>query len=154
MNCVTCGAALRPVPNRDYLVCQYCSGFHFPKASPDGVKKLGQPSKLRCPVCDLGLIGGMADSQAVLECERCHGLLLPTGAFAELAQIRHERTTARPQPLGDIEEPSRHLRCPSCHHWLDRHPYYGGPPHLMVDSCEHCNLLWLERGVLAAVQSA
>jgi Zn-finger nucleic acid-binding protein len=152
MNCMACGAAMRPVTNRDYLVCEYCSSFHFPAASPDGVKVLGEPSKLRCPVCALSLLSGAAENHAVLECERCQGLLLTAGAFGELARIRHARNGKRPVPVDAIREPSRHLRCPQCNHWLDRHPYYGGPAHLMIDSCERCNLLWLERGVLAAVQ--
>ena len=153
MNCRTCGAQMRPVPNRDYLVCDYCSNFHFPHPAPDGVKILGEASALPCPLCHQALVSGTIDNHPLLECERCQGLLMLMADFAELAQSRRrEQHGPHPVPLEQNREPPCHLLCPRCRKWLDRHPYYGGPAHLMLDTCERCNLLWMERGVMAAMR--
>jgi Zn-finger nucleic acid-binding protein len=143
---------MKVVPHRDYFVCDYCSNFHFPKESPDGVKILGKRSKLKCPNCRLALISGSVDNRRLLQCKQCHGLLMRMAEFAEVVHC-HRPLARTPAVMQEIlDEPRRHLLCPRCRQWLERHPYYGGPAHLLINTCERCNLIWLDRGVLAALR--
>jgi hypothetical protein len=49
-------------------------------------------------------------------------------------------------------DPGQELRCPLCKGAMDHHAYGGGDlGNAMIDSCEDCCLVWLERGVLGKI---
>jgi Zn-finger nucleic acid-binding protein len=45
------------------------------------------------------------------------------------------------------------LNCPLCKREMDKH-IYGGGGNVNVDSCESCNVLWLDRGELSRIVAA
>ena len=45
------------------------------------------------------------------------------------------------------------IDCPQCHRRMDTH-LYGGPGNVVIDSCEECSLIWLDRGELMHIVHA
>ncbi len=43
--------------------------------------------------------------------------------------------------------------CPQCHGRMDAH-FYCGPGNVVVDSCDQCFLVWMDRGKLKHIASA
>jgi hypothetical protein len=60
---------------------------------------------------------------------------------------------ALPQPPADAHDLERRINCPQCHHRMDTH-LYAGPGNVVVDSCEDCSLIWLDRGELTHIVRA
>jgi hypothetical protein len=56
---------------------------------------------------------------------------------------------AAPAP-SDKEDLSRKINCPQCHHPMDAH-FYAGPGNAVIDSCDDCCLIWMDRGVLMRI---
>jgi len=158
MNCTNCGAPLTPIQGRDYLACQFCSTFHFPKPlerSADGVIPLGQRADAECPVCGIALSHGSIERCDALYCEQCRGLLLDGEDFSRVVGRRRAKRTGpcdEPRPLNP-EELQRIVNCPVCHRRMDVHPYYG-PGNVVVDSCAPCRLIWLDHGEIGAIERA
>lgn len=155
MNCQNCGAPLRPVPDRDYLYCDYCATFYFPEPNRDGVKILedagdiAQPGKVDCPVCKDRLLQASVDQYPVLYCQKCQGVLTQRLAFTLLVRYLRLQTNepeTKPRPL-DPSQLERRLICPSCARPMETHPYYG-PGNVIIDTCQSCNLIWLDYGEL------
>ena len=158
MNCENCGAAMKLVDRRDYFVCEYCNSFWFSDKSPqaaDGVKVLGAPSELSCPLCDMPLIAGSVEKHRVLHCEHCRGILATNDEFAEIVKKRRAKRpgAAHEQQALNPEELERDVRCPACSQPMDTHPYYG-PGNAVVDSCPRCFLVWLDHGELGMIEKA
>lgn len=158
MNCRNCGAPMRPVENRDYLTCPYCGTFHFPGPladSADRVVPLAERTDVGCPACDLPLMHGAVEGVRVLFCETCRGVLADSDSFAMIVQCRRAHHTGPPQQPRPIDpvELERQLICPACRHVMDVHPYYG-PGNVVIDSCSHCQLVWLDHGEIAAIERA
>jgi Zn-finger nucleic acid-binding protein len=53
-------------------------------------------------------------------------------------------------PSPEHEGAARNLHCPLCDHVMDDHPY-GGPGNVIIDSCESCSVVWLDRGELRRI---
>jgi len=149
---------MRPVDGRDYLSCEFCSTFFFPKEledSADGVKPLGQQSEVECPTCKVSLSSGSVEGVRVLYCETCRGLLADSEGFGEIIRSRRAKralSTSTPAPM-DPEELKRKINCPACEGKMDVHPYYG-PGNAVIDSCCRCQLIWLDHGEIAAIERA
>lgn len=155
MNCPNCAAPMHLVEDRDYFICEYCSTFHFPRESPDGVRVLGQSTDLRCPVCGSELVTGTVERHLVKTCPNCHGVLARQRAFAIIVDKRRSRYTGpkpQPDPIRD-EDRERRLDCPSCGRPMDAHPYLG-PGAVLVDTCPRCTLIWLDRGEISTIERA
>ena len=59
----------------------------------------------------------------------------------------HERVT---EPF-DPADLRRTLECPGCRKRMEPHPYFGGG-NAVVDTCDRCNLIWLDAGELAIIE--
>jgi Zn-finger nucleic acid-binding protein len=151
MNCPDCGAPMHLVPDQDYYICDYCSNTYSPPAGQDGVKDLGTVTELVCPRCaQAALVSGALNNVPLWLCRGCRGILLTMAnlaVIASAAESRH-RSDAITRPP-DIRPEECRLPCPRCRLPMNHHPYYAGPAHLMVDGCEHCDLIWLDRPVFS-----
>lgn len=158
MNCRNCGAPMELFERRRYYFCTFCGSFAFIDApAVDGVRVLERPEPARvCPLCGAPLAMALLDDAYRVEhCERCRGILLPRATFADAVTRRRARQSgipAPPVPL-DPRELKRVVVCPSCQLPMDVHPYYG-PGNVVIDSCQRCDLIWLDFGELAQISEA
>lgn len=154
MNCRNCGAAMTPVGGRAYFRCAYCLSFEFPETTDEGVAVIGATSEWPCPTCQRPLTAAASDGYDVNYCGQCHGLLTTNQVFSQILGRRRSRPTDA-QSGGDVmpierTELGRRLRCPRCTRKMDCHPYGGGAP-AVIDTCETCNLIWLDAGELTGI---
>jgi Zn-finger nucleic acid-binding protein len=153
MNCPGCGAAMQAVGNHNHFHCTHCGQFLFPRETGDGVAPLGEPSTKSCPVCHLALEKAMIEGEEVRYCGKCRGFLCALDAFGRIVGKRralhgpHEQVT---EPF-DPDELRRALGCPVCNARMVAHPYFGGG-NAVVDTCEHCQSIWLDAGELAVIE--
>ena len=156
MNCENCGAPMLLVRDRDYFFCEYCGSFHFPQPSEEEVRLLDEsPEGLTCPLCNLHLRRAALDGDRIYACPNCRGLLIPLLVFGETVKRLRARAKGpgeKPRPI-NLQELDRHINCPSCHKWMETHPYYG-PGNIIIDTCIACGFLWLDPGELKQVIGA
>ncbi len=141
--------------DRDCFTCSFCGSEYCPEPDDDGVRILNAKTPYDCPVCSTTLADGSLAGQRLLHCVQCGGLLIAMHDLVPLAAaLRSERGSfaVSPRPI-DLSALSRELRCPHCKTPMDAHPY-GGPGNLVIDSCEACELNWLDRGELARIVAA
>ena len=156
MNCSNCGAGMELLSERGYFFCRYCGSFQFPEpADNEGAivtGPAGQPAA--CPSCTRELSAAVLEGCKVLACAGCKGMLMPRGTFARIVDARRAREprTIVPGAIRPFDLP-RHLTCPSCGGDMMTHPYYG-PGNIIIDTCERCNLLWLDPGELTRIAQA
>lgn len=158
MNCRNCGGAMELFPTRGYFFCRYCSSFHFPETTaPDGVRVLADtPDKLGCPACRKTLATAVLDEKhPVHYCHNCRGVLVSRGTFADIVRLRRAWATGAPaEPVQPArEEFERRVTCPMCRRELATHPYYG-PGNVVIDSCDTCDVIWLDFGELRQIVDA
>ena len=143
---------------RRYYFCTFCGSFSFIETpAVEGVRVLERPVPAPiCPLCRAPLAKALLDDAfAVQHCERCRGILLARATFAEAIVRRRASDSgepARPVPL-DRRELERVIVCPSCRSRMDVHPYYG-PGNVVIDSCQGCDLIWLDLGELEQITRA
>jgi len=142
---------------RDYFFCEYCGSFYFPPASTDGVRSLGiNPKGMECPICQVPLqIVTLDNYYRGYQCDRCHGFLFDRITFRETVEHRRslaEKPADSPKPLNP-EELKRDVLCPACTQVMSTHPYLG-PGAIVIDTCQQCNLIWLDTGELKDVFNA
>jgi Zn-finger nucleic acid-binding protein len=145
---------MTPAGNRPHLLCRHCSQFYFPGETGDGVKVSGEPTGAACPVCRVPLQSAEAEGEIVCYCDRCRGFLTPVDGFARIVARRRSRQADhdnRTDPFDPVEL-QRLLTCPNCQQHMEAHPYYGGG-NAVVDTCQDCQLLWLDAGELAIIGS-
>ena len=154
MNCNGCGAAMTPVSNRNHFYCAHCSSYYFPQETGDGVCPSGDATTVACPICtDKPLQTALIDGEPVCYCDHCRGFLTNVDTFGVIVVKRrasHGRHGPHPGPF-DPAELQRVIKCPSCKHPMEAHPYFGGG-NVVVDTCERCRLIWLDAGELAVIQ--
>ena len=143
---------------RRYYFCTFCGSFSFIDApAVHGVRVLERTVPSRdCPLCRAPLATALLDEAFDVEhCERCRGILLARRAFGEAVTRRRARESGDPAPPVPLDprELTRVLACPSCHAPLDVHPYYG-PGNVVIDSCQRCDLIWLDFGELEQITEA
>jgi Zn-finger nucleic acid-binding protein len=146
---------MTPVPGRDYLFCEYCSSFAFPKPSPDGVVSLGERSDTDCPICSTRLSTASVAEVQVLHCATCQGILAEQEAFSAIVRLIRAQAAGTPDPVRPLnrEELQREVACPCCGRAMETHPYYG-PGNVVIDNCAPCEVVWLDYGELAAIRDA
>ncbi len=152
MNCPNCGAAMRLKTDADSFVCDFCHAVYVPDTNTDGVRVLGEESTAICPVCRTPLMHAAVAGRRIQYCEKCHGMLIPMGYFAALTQdlraIRGALAASASPP--DERDLDRRADCPQCGARMDTHRY-GGPGNVIIDSCERCQVNWLDYGELARI---
>jgi Zn-finger nucleic acid-binding protein len=113
-----------------------------------------EPTSHNCPVCGIPLAVAAIESHELLYCVRCHGMLFSMEKFLPLVDVLREyRNWSRSSRAPRSADAGRVLRCPLCKHEMDRH-LYGGGGNMDVDSCEQCNVLWLDGGELSRIVAA
>jgi Zn-finger nucleic acid-binding protein len=139
--------------NRPHLICRNCKQFHFAEETGDGVTVLGEPTGANCPVCGVPLKSAEIEGQTVCYCERCRGFLTQFDAFGHIVCRRRSRYALQDNPAEGFDpvELQRVLSCPNCHEHMEAHPYFGGG-NAVVDSCESCQLIWLDAGELVLIE--
>jgi Zn-finger nucleic acid-binding protein len=143
---------------RRYYFCRYCGTFHFlDSPETDGIRVLELPTApLPCVRCSGKLSVAQLDgTHAVQYCTTCRGALMPRPTFADVVYTRRTWATGQPEtpaPLDPVEL-QRVVKCPSCGTRMSTHPYYG-PGNVIIDSCDTCNLVWLDVGELKQIADA
>jgi Zn-finger nucleic acid-binding protein len=140
--------------DRGCFVCPYCESEFVPQANVDGVRVMG-PSDSDCPLCKTKLAQGRLLEYGLLYCETCQGMLIPMG---DLERISEDLRASRGMPAytglpPDARALDRKIACPTCQQIMDTH-LYGGPGNVILDSCESCEVLWLDRGELRRIALA
>ncbi len=155
MNCPSCGAPMHLKPDEDSYKCDYCHAVFLPERDDDGVRVLGEPTQQECSICSALLSNAAIAKIRILYCTQCHGMLIPMAVLQAL--VDELKSTASggtiPQPPADAQDLDRKIICPQCHHCMDTHRY-AGPGNVVVDACEDCGLIWLDRGELMHIVHA
>ena len=142
---------------QDYYHCEHCNSFHFPSVSKDGIRLLGEaPEGTLCPSCRVPLhLATLDNTYRGYQCRNCQGLLLTRGSFRLTVETRRARATTPPDPpkLLNREELNRKLDCPICQQAMMTHPYLG-PGTIVIDTCDGCNIIWLDYGELGRAINA
>ena len=142
---------MRLEDGRDCFRCDYCKSIYFPERNEDGVRVLGEASALSCPVCGVSLVHAALDACRIMYCTQCRGTLIKMGVFLELIQdLRARREGVAPTDAPDPKDLQRRIICPQCHQPMDTH-FYGGPGNVIIDSCDRCELNWLDAGELMRI---
>lgn len=152
MNCTNCGAPLRLVSGRDTLYCEYCTTYHFPDETAEGILFLGIADKLGCPVCRTNLALGSLLGNRLRICPHCRGILANQDSFFTIVSYLRSTTQGPELPVRplDTTQYDRKLFCPSCERQMDTHPYLG-PGNVMIDNCIDCGWVWLDHGEMTRI---
>ncbi|MGA9670645.1 MAG: zf-TFIIB domain-containing protein [Terracidiphilus sp.] len=155
MNCPSCGAPMRLKPDMASFKCEYCLSVYLPEINvDDGVRVLDEPSGQDCPICNTGLVHATVNTIRICYCKKCHGMLVPMEVLQSLVQeLQTDKRAATIQPPADATDLRRKINCPQCHRRMDAH-FYAGPGNVVIDSCENCSLIWLDRGELMRIVRA
>jgi Zn-finger nucleic acid-binding protein len=157
MNCGNCGAVMVLHQARGYFYCTHCGSLRFPQPPDDqGLRVLGpEAAAPPCPGCHAPLAAGMLDERPVHVCQTCRGVLTPRGVFADVVRVR--RAWASGPPLApvprDQREPAREATCPVCSRLMATHPYLG-PGGVIIDTCDTCDVIWLDANELRRIVDA
>jgi Zn-finger nucleic acid-binding protein len=132
--------------------CDYCHSVYFPDQAENGVRVLGgDATGLSCPICNIPVVNSAIGAARMIYCARCHGMMAPMPAIEGLIDAARIVGAAGAAPAAsDPADLHRKLACPRCHHAMDAH-FYAGPGNVIVNSCEDCCLLWLDRGGLMRI---
>jgi Zn-finger nucleic acid-binding protein len=152
--CDNCGAPIRFDRLKGVFVCDHCGSQREAPAVIEHVELLNETTSL-CPICSTPLSTSRLEGHALLCCARCYGMLIDMNRFAtviDAVRAREERpfriALPRRQNPGD-----RLLNCPKCRQPMLCH-IYGGPGNVVIDSCERCQLNWLDPGELRRIAMA
>lgn len=141
-------------PDRGCWVCRYCDSEWAPESNVDGIRVL-EVSRFDCPICAVKLFKARLLDYGLLHCQTCAGVLIEMADLVPLTDdLRASRNAAayvgRPPDPKALE---RHINCPECRQTMDTHPYYG-PGNVIIDTCEPCEVHWLDRGELRRIAFA
>ena len=154
MNCPSCGAPMRLKTDMQSFKCEYCQSVYFPEKNDDGVRVLDKPSGQDCPVCKLPLVHAVLAKNPIIYCTTCKGTLILMGMLEGIVEeLRDEHGAGAAPTSGDKEDLRRKIACPQCHRPMDVH-FYAGPGNVVIDSCEECSLIWLDRVELMRIVHA
>lgn len=159
MNCQSCQSELQPTANDHHYYCHSCENHEFAlplQDCKDGIQPLDRPTDFRCPVCvDQNLEVGKVVGSQVCFCGHCRGFVVDSESFGVLVrQLRAEFLGNDDRPTMMNQQQLEHIRhCPACAQKMNTHPYYG-PGNVVIDSCPHCKLTWLDHSELAKIKRA
>jgi len=151
MNCPSCGAPLKLAPGNTSLRCDYCQVMVTVTSDQSGVQLLEEVRDLPCPTCAAPLWHAVLATIELHSCKKCHGLLIPMGAFAALVDKMRGLHEEREFP-GPVDEKliENKIVCPKCRQPMDTHFYLGGG-HAIMSTCERDELHWLDGGMLLRI---
>jgi Zn-finger nucleic acid-binding protein len=151
MNCSACGGPLKPNPQNDSLVCEYCHSVYFPQKNEDGVVVAGELKDEPCPVCSVPLMQAVLERTEMRYCAKCRGMLIPMASFPELIDSLQAKHPGKVDvPAADPAELERKLTCPHCHKPMIV-DYYPAATNVVMGSCEACALNWIDHGKMARI---
>ena len=147
-NCRNCGAPLRIIRDKELLLCDHCGAEQEAAAIPEGLELVGETSQA-CPVCSTPLSQGRLHGHPLLCCPGCAGLLIDMNRFTSIIDlVRAYDVGALRTTVPSNQKPGeRTLKCPSCGQPFISH-HYGGPGHVVIDTCSTCLVNWLDQGEL------
>ena len=155
VNCPNCGAPMALDPSHPCWHCVHCDSLVCPEPAADGVRVTGERGH-NCPICKQPLLRATLDDREAIEiCERCKGILMELPAFAVTLTARRrgaQTPSVTPSPI-DPADLRRRIACPNCAAAMVTDWYYG-PGHIVIDTCEACDLVWLDAGELARAVDA
>jgi Zn-finger nucleic acid-binding protein len=130
--------------DRGLLVCGHCGRQDEAPAVIKHVELLSETSSL-CPLCSTPLSTSRLEGHPLLCCARCFGMLIDMNRFAGVidAVRAHEERSFRIALPRHQNPTDRLLNCPACGHPMLGH-LYGGPGNVVIDSCERCQVNWLD----------
>ena len=156
MNCVSCSGVMLPVYGQTHHQCRGCNTYSFPvgiSQSDEPITPTGKKTGFNCPACavelEVGMLGGVAQ---VCFCNNCRGYVIDNLTFGSLAtslRDNYRGADDNPKPI-DPEQLNVVQNCPACFAKMEAHPYYG-PGSVVIDSCTHCKLAWLDHGELGRI---
>jgi len=156
MNCGSCSGAMLPVYGQTHFHCHGCNTYSFPTGidqTDEAITPTGKKTGFNCPRCEVSLeVGKLTGGVQVCFCENCRGYVVDNDTFGQLAvTLRGNYTGAddKPQPI-DPKQLDAAQCCPACFQKMEAHPYYG-PGSVVIDSCIHCKLVWLDHGELGRI---
>jgi len=136
------------------LQCDYCKTVVVPDRDDEGVRVLGEIEGKLCPVCQAPLVQATLADIPLVYCTRCHGMLIAMQAFQTLVDtLRADLGATVIEPASDPNDLRRIISCPQCHRPMEAH-FYCGPGNVVIDTCEHCLLNWLDNGELSRITHA
>ena len=114
-----------------------------------------EASGLDCPSCKRALLSALAGGRPVQVCLGCYGALVPMASFVDVVTVVRffEGQSLDVLPARRQEPGDRLIVCPSCSQVMTSH-LYGGPGNVVMDTCEHCHLNWLDPGELRRIALA
>jgi Zn-finger nucleic acid-binding protein len=152
MNCPSCGAPMHATG--DTFQCDYCKSVYVPGKDDEGVSLLGEGPGDECPICAIALEKASIAKTPILYCGKCRGMLISMEIFPTVIEtLRAQQHGDSPAPAADPKGLERHINCPHCHNPMEAH-YYAGPGNVVLDSCENCELNWLDHGELLRIARA
>ena len=152
-NCVNCGAPMMADTASGALVCTHCGSLEQQPAIIGHIEIAGA-SVSACPMCAVALAQGRLDGQPLLLCQRCNGMLIAMADFVSVIDAARAREDQHGIVLPRQQHPGeREITCPTCARPMLNHAY-GGPGNLMIDSCEDCQVNWLDPGELRRIARA
>jgi Zn-finger nucleic acid-binding protein len=153
-DCRNCGAPLRIIRDKGFLVCDHCGSEHEGPAIPAELEFLGEASQA-CPVCSTPLWQCRLHNQPLLCCPACGGLLIAMNLFVTIIEaVRADDAGTYRSIAPSRQKPGeRTLTCPSCGQPFVSHRY-GGPGNVVIDTCSPCLVNWLDQGELRRIALA
>ncbi|MFM2126343.1 MAG: hypothetical protein RL328_2794 [Acidobacteriota bacterium] len=139
---------------RDMFVCDYCRTETLPPMGEDGVRVLTE-TKFDCPACAHHLWEATLEGHDLLYCTHCRGMLVAMSGFMNLVTLLR---AIRAQPAmivapRDASNGTVERRCPRCSGAMQNHPY-GGPGNVFLDTCEACEVNWLDKQEIQKIAAA
>ena len=151
-DCSNCGAPMR-ADDGGNLVCGHCGSMDERVAPFYDLVTTGQASA-SCPVCKTRLAEARIEGCPVQYCVSCHGALVEMKYFATLSDAVRARESQAGVALPRRQRPGdRVLSCPICAQPMESH-LFGGPGNIVLDTCEHCLVNWLDPGELRRIARA
>lgn len=139
---------------KDCLACEYCRNIFFPEKDDEGVAIFPEASDESCPVCAVPLMHASLAEVRLLYCTHCRGMLVPMDVFITLVEeLRANQPGSLVPPAPDPSELHHKVECPHCHKPMETH-FYSGAGNVIIESCDVCELNWLDHGKLMRIVRA
>ena len=139
--------------DRAVFICGHC-GNQQQAAAAAAYLQLLTETQWNCPICSVALSSATLEGCPLLCCSRCFGLLIERAWFTAVidAARAHEPRASRPLPRQQ-HPAERSIACPLCGQAMHGH-IYAGPGNVVIDSCERCQVNWLDGSELRRIAIA
>ena len=135
-------------PERGLLVCAYCGAEQELPSIAEHLNLETETTSL-CPTCRTPLSTSRLEGHQLLCCGHCFGMLIAMNRFATIIKAARAREGRRSRTaLPRTQKPTdRVINCPTCLQPMLSHDY-AGPGNIVIDTCERCQVNWLDAGEL------